>query len=652
MEKPRCMLTVDVEAMSNRAASDHVNTLIYGRIGGEEYGIGRMMDIADKHHVKMTFFVDFAECERYGDDMIEAGRYIVSRGHDMQVHCHYDLLKDVVGKLPWASGDENYYSWYKDDNDSKRMIDYVTEQYARCAGKAPIAFRGGEYRFGIGVLKALKEKGYQADLSYNCIRPEILPANKQFLFENNLMELPIGILPNKKPLNFNYKALEPKTESDFHKVLIGYRNLFDDYYEYYGNDAIATILMHSWSFLHHTERFDATGFMDEPNDILAEFFDCFLEEFKDEIEFISVSEAVNRVRAEGMKTVDFRSIFCEDSPLARKNLNRIGNYIKEKAKGRKVVIWGKGWMESTVFQTVNLHQSLNVAFYISNDAENYPEWRGKPVYKFSDITISPDQYFVFVLAQSTFSEIRDALHELGFKEFEDYYDIQKRVPEAQSNGIKSTLRWKCPICGGNVFETYNSAAPRRCSVCGSVERTRTIPKLLNENIKVDFSSTKILHISPTKPERMFFKNRSADTTTVDIRPECRVDIVADICHMPEVPSESFDMVFANCVLNHVYDDEKALEEIKRVLRPGGTALIWVLDSGTPKTVVHEDPTGWYGKENFEKYKIGTFRHYGELDFTAQLRRHFSDVRCYEKYDEVTDSSCKWYCCQKGQVSGE
>ena len=31
MDKPRCMLTVDVEALPNRAASDHVNTLIYGR---------------------------------------------------------------------------------------------------------------------------------------------------------------------------------------------------------------------------------------------------------------------------------------------------------------------------------------------------------------------------------------------------------------------------------------------------------------------------------------------------------------------------------------------------------------------------------------------------------------------------------------------
>lgn len=171
-------------------------------------------------------------------------------------------------------------------------------------------------------------------------------------------------------------------------------------------------------------------------------------------------------------------------------------------------------------------------------------------------------------------------------------------------------------------------------------------KLLDDNIPLDFSKIKVLHISPIKSEYIFFGNKGADTVTLEIRPERRTDILADICNMPEVASDSFDMVLANCVLNHVYDDEKALSEIKRVLHPGGIALLWVLDSGTFKTVVDEDPTGWYGKENYDKYKIGTFRHYGEVDFTEHLRRYFPEVRCFEKYDAVTDSSCKWYCCLK------
>lgn len=646
MNKPKCMLTVDVEASKRRAASDHVNTLIYGRIGGEEYGIGRMMDIADKHHVKLTFFVDFAECELYGDEIIEVGRYIVSRGHDMQVHCHYNWLEKMVGKPAWVSISENYYSWYKNDEDTKIMIDYVTEQYVKCTGEMPAAYRGGEYRFGISVLTDLKEKGYKADLTYNYLRPEILPINREFQYENGLIELPVGILPNKKPLNFNYRALVPETEADYERVIAEYEDLFDGYYEYYGEDTIATMMMHSWSFMHNFKRAEEAGFFDEPNDVMASFFDLFIKSFKDRIDFISVSDAIDLIQTEKLKTVDFHSVFPCNPSFSTNNLIKIYDFINAKAHGRRVVVWGKGWMEATVFLTVNFHESLNTAYYISNDADIISTWRGKPVHKFSDVKISPDQDFVFVLAQSTYSEIRDTLRELGFKEFEDYYDIEKKVPAEESNGVKSEVQHTCPICGGNVFETYNSDKARRCSGCGSLERTRTIPKLLNENVSIDFSTAKILHVSPSNTERMFFKNVGANVTTIDIRPECRVDIVADICNMPEVESESFDVVFANCVLHYVYDDEKALDEFSRVLRPGGMALLYVPDSGTAKTVVHEDPIGWYGKENYEKYKIGTFRHYGEVNFTKQLRRHFSDVHCYEKYDAVTDTSCKWYRCIK------
>lgn len=646
MNKPKCLLTVDVEALQLRAASNHVNTLIYGRAEGKEYGIGRMMDIADKHGVKMTFFVDFAEYELYGDAIIEVGKYVVSRGHDLQVHCHYNLLEKIVGKPAWVSMSENYYSWYKDDGDARTAIGYVTDKFFECTGKMPVAYRGGEYRFGIGSLKALKEKGYRADLSYNYLRPSILPVNKQFRFENGIIELPMGILPNRKPLNFNYTSLLPQSRDDFDRVIADYQNLFDDYYEYYGSDAIASMLMHSWSFMHNRERFSKTGFIDEPNDTSAAFFDYFIEALKEKVDFISVTEAVDLVDNAKLKVADFHSVFPVDSSFSVPNLIRISDFIKEKAKGRRVVIWGKGWMESTIFQTVNFHKELDTAYYISNDADNLPTWRGKPVHKYADVTISPEQDFVFVVAQATFSEIRDTLRDLGFQEFEDYYDIQKKVPIIGTKGLKSEVQHTCSICGSHVFETYNSEKARLCSDCGSVERTRTIPKLFSENVPVDFSKIKILHISPIRPERMFFKSAGADVTTIDIRPERKVDIVADICNMPEVAAESFDMVFANCVLNHVYDDEKALSEIKRILRPNGVALIWVLDSGTLKTVVLEDPTGWYGKENYEKYKIGTFKYYGETDFTGQLRNHFSDVRCFEKYDEVTDSSCKWYRCVK------
>jgi ubiquinone/menaquinone biosynthesis C-methylase UbiE len=44
---------------------------------------------------------------------------------------------------------------------------------------------------------------------------------------------------------------------------------------------------------------------------------------------------------------------------------------------------------------------------------------------------------------------------------------------------------------------------------------------------------------------------------------------ADICYLP-FDGESFDVVYAGWMLDHVRDIDRALAEVRRVLRPGGT----------------------------------------------------------------------------------
>jgi SAM-dependent methyltransferase len=51
-------------------------------------------------------------------------------------------------------------------------------------------------------------------------------------------------------------------------------------------------------------------------------------------------------------------------------------------------------------------------------------------------------------------------------------------------------------------------------------------------------------------------------------------IHADACDLP-LPDESFDLVLAFDVLEHIEDDGAAVRELTRVLKPGGTALITV-----------------------------------------------------------------------------
>ena len=65
-----------------------------------------------------------------------------------------------------------------------------------------------------------------------------------------------------------------------------------------------------------------------------------------------------------------------------------------------------------------------------------------------------------------------------------------------------------------------------------------------------------------------------DMVNVDIYPYENVHIVADGAHLP-FHNESIDFIVCESVLEHVREPFKVIEEIKRVLRPGGYAYISV-----------------------------------------------------------------------------
>ena len=52
------------------------------------------------------------------------------------------------------------------------------------------------------------------------------------------------------------------------------------------------------------------------------------------------------------------------------------------------------------------------------------------------------------------------------------------------------------------------------------------------------------------------------------------DVKADICNLP-FQNDEFDFIICNHVLEHIPNDTKAMQEIYRVLAPGGTAILQV-----------------------------------------------------------------------------
>jgi len=138
---------------------------------------------------------------------------------------------------------------------------------------------------------------------------------------------------------------------------------------------------------------------------------------------------------------------------------------------------------------------------------------------------------------------------------------------------------ECLICGGHYrsFLPYGRINPRPnalCPSCLSLERHRLIWLYLKE--KTNFFSQKlsVLHLAPEPCFVKRFEKIHGDTyITGDIEsPLAKVKM--DIHRIP-FEENKFDVVLCNHVLEHVQDDIKAMREIRRVLKPGGWAILQV-----------------------------------------------------------------------------
>jgi SAM-dependent methyltransferase len=138
---------------------------------------------------------------------------------------------------------------------------------------------------------------------------------------------------------------------------------------------------------------------------------------------------------------------------------------------------------------------------------------------------------------------------------------------------------ECPICESHYkqFLPYGRINPRPnalCPSCLSLERHRLIWLYLKEKTNFFQEKLSVLHIAP-EPCFMnrFEKIHGSKYITADIEsPLAKVKM--DIHAIP-FEANSFDAVLCNHVLEHVQSDIKAMTEIKRVLKPGGFAIMQV-----------------------------------------------------------------------------
>jgi SAM-dependent methyltransferase len=154
----------------------------------------------------------------------------------------------------------------------------------------------------------------------------------------------------------------------------------------------------------------------------------------------------------------------------------------------------------------------------------------------------------------------------------------------------------------------------RCAQCGSRERHRLLWLWANRTGVNQLDGKRILHFAPEKALRAALRNNPA-YETADLR-QPGVTHEVDITRLP-MGDESYDVVIANHVLEHIDDDRRAMRELFRVLRAGGIALLTVPINPTRQTT-YEDQTITDPVERQAHFNAPDHRRFYGLDFADRL----------------------------------
>ncbi len=197
-------------------------------------------------------------------------------------------------------------------------------------------------------------------------------------------------------------------------------------------------------------------------------------------------------------------------------------------------------------------------------------------------------------------------------------------------------RFKTFLPYGYVKQRHNVLSPSTLSL----ERHRLLWLYLKtetdffvDNEKTALSQRKkVLHFAPEQCFLKRFKNlKHLDYTTTDLLSPI-ADVKADICNLP-FENNSYDIILCNHVLEHVPDDTTAMQELYRVMKPGGFGIFQIPQDLNRDTTFEDnsitdkaervrifgqyDHVRVYGKDYFNKLRSVGFK-VEEIDYTSKL----------------------------------
>lgn len=210
----------------------------------------------------------------------------------------------------------------------------------------------------------------------------------------------------------------------------------------------------------------------------------------------------------------------------------------------------------------------------------------------------------------------------------------------------------CVLCGNGVreFRAHGGGAAvldqrkvvggmkredDRCPVCHGADRTRMMMTYLRTMTDIGERPMRLLHVAPDFGLYLWLKRQpQLDYIGTDLDASRYRHIegirAADLTATP-FEDDCFDVIVCSHVLEHVPDDAKAFAELRRILKPGGHALLltpFALDgAGTDEDPSVNDPEE-------QDRRFGQWDHvriYDREDFLDRMRSAGFEASLYDPF---------------------
>jgi len=175
----------------------------------------------------------------------------------------------------------------------------------------------------------------------------------------------------------------------------------------------------------------------------------------------------------------------------------------------------------------------------------------------------------------------------------------------------------------------------------SLERHRLLWLYLQNETDFFTKKIKVLHFAP---EQAFYKRFRKQTNLTYITTDLEsplADVKADICDLP-FEDNSFDFILCNHVLEHIPNDTQAMQELYRILKPGGTGIFQIPQDLNRETTFEDDSivdrkeraeifgqydhVRVYGRDYFDKLRSIGFK-VNAVDYTKTLQPQVIEKYC-------------------------